>query len=141
MRVRGNQLPQGSFNIYPQPDKTGFVCVRFFENANKIKVSVNDGDPIEFAEYDEYELIVSDAPNLAADIEENYEKWLLTAKSHSPEAMAEAAHAAEVADLKKAIQILAAVELSEIEAISVESIGELPFTAFAESTMRARGAS
>ena len=106
MRVRGNQQPAGAFDIHPQPDKAGFVCVRFFENANKIKVSVDDGDPITFWEYDEYTLIVPDAPNLAADIEENYEQWLLTAKSHSPEAIA----AAENADIIGAVNILLGVK-------------------------------
>ena len=140
MRVRGNQMPSGAFSIHPQPDKAGFMCIRFFENAHKVKVSVDDGDAVEFAEYDEYELIVADVSNLAGDIEENFDRWLLTAKSHSPEAIAEAAHAAEVADLRQAVQILAGVDLAGIEAVSVEAVGEAPFTAFAES-VRARGLS
>ena len=139
MRVRGNQQPAGAFNIYPQPDKAGFVCVRFFENAHKVKVSVDDGDPIEFWEYDEYELIAPDAPDLAADIEANYNNWLLTAKSHNPEAVAAAAHAAEVADLRQAVQILSGIDLSGIEVLSLEAVDAAPFSAFAESAVRTRG--
>lgn len=140
MRVRGNQMPSGAFNIHPQPDKVGFVCIRFFENAHKVKVVIDGGDPVEFAEYDEYELIVADEEGLVADIEANFDEWLLAAKSHSPEAIAEAAHAAVVADLRQAVQILAGVDLAGIEALSLEAVGEAPFTAFAES-VRARGLS
>ena len=137
MRVRGNQQPAGAFNIYPQPDKAGFVCVRFFENAHKVKVSVDEGEPIHFWEYDEYELIIPNIPNLAADIEVNYDRWLLTAKSHSPDAT----HTAEVADLRQAVEILSGVDISDIEAFSIDATDKAPFTAFAESTARARGAS
>ena len=134
-------MPQGAFSIHPQPDRAGFVCIRFFENAHKVKVAIDDGDPIEFAEYDEYSVVVPDAEGLVADIEANFDNWLLTAKSHSPEAIAEAAHAAEIADLRQAVQILAGIDLSGMEAISMEAVGEAPFTAFAESTMRAKGGS
>ena len=140
MRVRANQMPQGAFSIHPQPDKAGFMCIRFFENAHKVRVAVDDGDPIEFAEYDEYSVVVPDEEGLVADVEANFDTWLLTAKSHSPEAIAEAVHAAEVADLRQAVQILAGVDLAQVEAISLETVGEAPFTAFAESTTRAKEA-
>ena len=134
MRVRGNQQPAGAYSIYPQPDKAGFVCVRFFENANKIKVSIDDGDPIELWEYDEYALIVPDAPDLAADIEANYDKWLLTAKSHSPEVVAAAVHAAEVADLRQAVEILTGVDLARAGTASFTT-----FTALASDFKEATG--
>lgn len=128
------------------------MCIRFYENAHKVKVAIDDGDPVEFAEYDEYELIVPDVPDLAADVEANFDTWLLTAKSHSPEVIAEAVHAAEVADLRQAVQILAGVDLAGVEmlsgvsiagveAVSLETVGEAPFTAFANAQMRARGLS
>ena len=99
MRVRGNQPPEGAYRIFPQPDKDGFVCIRFFENTQEVDVGVDGGDPVVFYEYDEYELIVPDEPDLAANIEAHYEEWLLTAKSYSPEAMAAAEAAAAIADL------------------------------------------
>ncbi|MCL2703752.1 MAG: hypothetical protein FWE91_09115 [Defluviitaleaceae bacterium] len=75
------------------------MFVRFFENSNEIEAKVDGGEAVKFWEYDEYAIIVQDRPDLAADIEENYDKWILTAKTHKPEAIA----AAEISDLTSVV--------------------------------------
>ena len=83
MRKRGVQSPPGAFSINEIPEKAGFVSVKFYENAHKIQIAIDGGDPVNFWEYDEYEIITPLTPSLTADIEENYNKWLVKAQRHT----------------------------------------------------------
>ena len=121
MRVRANQSPPGAFHIEDQPDQPGHVCVKFYENAQEVtKYDQDTGEQFKFWEYDEYPLIVPASPELTGDIETNYNEWLLTAKSHSPEAIA----AAEIQDLRQAIEILA-------DGVDLQTVNMESYTAFA----------
>jgi len=85
MRVRADQPPPGAYNIEQQPDKPGYMCVRLYENAAEVtKFDEDARQPFTFWEYDEYMLIVPDRPTLAAEIKENFDEWMLTAKSFYP---------------------------------------------------------
>jgi len=71
MKVSGDFAPPGAFSIEAQPGMPGQVCVRLYENAREVAPHW---------EYDEYHLVVPMRDDLAADLEENYADWLLTAK-------------------------------------------------------------
>jgi len=90
MKVRGNQAPpEEGYSIHDQPDKPGYAWVRFYENAVEVEEVIDwengldgeIGEVYKFWEYDEYSLIVPKTPNLAEEIEADYDNWLLTAKS------------------------------------------------------------
>ena len=107
MRVRGDQSPPGAFSVENQPDRPGHKCVRFFENARNItETDEGTGEKTTFWEYDEYMLCVPDRPGLIEAIETNFDEWLLTAKSHSLEAIA----IAEADELRQATDILMGVQ-------------------------------
>lgn len=80
MRVRGDLAPSGAFTLEPQPNRPGFVLVRFYENAVEYQETRDDQTTSGWA-YDEYRLELRDTGSLEADIAENYEVYLNEAKA------------------------------------------------------------
>ena len=102
MKVQANDAPGGAFLVENHPQKPGHVIVRFFENAHPV-------ESVPGWEYDEYTVVVPQMTELIADIETNYEKWLLSAKS------VDAEHDAK----KKATEEAESI-ISELDAMVVE---------------------
>lgn len=86
MRVRGDNAPPGAYSIESQPGMPECVCLRLYENAHEVAPHW---------EYDEYRLTVRAREDLAADVEENFAEWLLTAKGmeHAQDALQQEAAA------------------------------------------------
>lgn len=78
MKAQANSAPVRMYLIERHPQKPGHVQVRFFEN-------VRETDSEGGWEYDEYIVTVPKAPGLAEKIEGDFDTWLLSAKSASPE--------------------------------------------------------
>ncbi len=75
MKVKGSKAPSGAYNIEPQPNKPGYMMVRFYENVEEY----TDDD---FAgwQWDEYHVLVLNRDGLAAEIENNLAFWVQLAK-------------------------------------------------------------
>ena len=60
MKVKGSKAPSGAYNIEPQPNKPGYMMVRFYENVEEY----TDDD---FAgwQWDEYHVLVLNRDGLA----------------------------------------------------------------------------
>lgn len=83
MRVKGDLPPDGNFAIEENPQKEGFVTVRFFENVKPYTSTEGTGEnvhTIEGYEYDEYKLEMENHPGLEADIEGQFDAFLNEAK-------------------------------------------------------------
>ena len=63
MKVKGDVNP-GTLRVEPQPDRPGYVLVRFFENAEAYTENETTG-----WKYDEYQLQLLDRPGLEDEIE------------------------------------------------------------------------
>ncbi len=95
MRVKGDVKPTNKFTIEPQPQKPGFILVRFFENPHENLIETEDSSYIEW-EYDEYHLELLDLGNMTADIESGYANYLTQAKGNEP-----VYSSVEIKDIKK----------------------------------------
>lgn len=74
MRVQANSVPPGAFFVEDHPQREGYAQVRFIEN-------IRETDADAGFEYDEYTVTVRKHPDLAKEIEGNYEAWLKSAKA------------------------------------------------------------
>ncbi len=79
MKVRGDLPPSGAFTLEEQPNRPGFVLVRFYENARPFEETL-DGLTSKGYEYDEYHLELENYGGLSDDIMGNYEGYLAQAK-------------------------------------------------------------
>lgn len=83
MRVKGDLPPEGAFSIEENPQKEGYVTVRFYENVTPFSHTEGEGDNariMEGYEYDEYKLEMQNHPGLEADIENQLSAFLNEAK-------------------------------------------------------------
>ena len=79
MKVRGDRQPPGAFTAEKMPNKPGYVMVRLYENAR-----AHEGEESAGWEYDEYRLILPDAPGLEMQIMEAYGAYMAEAKLQEP---------------------------------------------------------
>ena len=85
MRTQADIAPPGRFSITRYPPKPSRVEVRFYENV--VETTLTDetsGTSRPIWEYDEYIIVIPDKPGLAEEIEADFDRWLLTAKSFHP---------------------------------------------------------
>ncbi len=99
MRVRGDNAPSNAFTLEEQPNKPGFVLVRFFENPEEFTRQMDDLT-IHGWEYDEYHLELEDRPGLDEDIFGNFDGFLAQAKLKEAEEKTIPALQQKAADLE-----------------------------------------
>lgn len=83
MRVKGDLPPDGAFSVEENPQKEGYVTVRFYENVTPFSHTEGGGDnarTIEGYEYDEYKLEMENRSGLEADIKGQLSAFLNEAK-------------------------------------------------------------
>lgn len=79
MKVRGTDVPSSMFSIEQQPDRPGYVTVRFYENV--FPYSEEDmGVTISGYEYDEYKLLLQNTSTLEDDIINSYDCYMRQAR-------------------------------------------------------------
>lgn len=130
MRVKRNDRPPTAFSLEPHPTQLGFVCVRFFENATQITLST-DSSESEEGNYsvtlwavDEYMLLVPNKAGLEAEIETNYDDWLITAKSQHPQDV-------ENATLRQALSVITGgilevdTDIAGLMGLEIESLPQM----------------
>ncbi|MCM1232183.1 MAG: hypothetical protein NC489_18835 [Ruminococcus flavefaciens] len=79
MRVRGSVSPSTAFSIEQQPNKPGYILVRFYENVQPYREERDDGILTGF-EYDEYTLELMATATIEDDIFNQYSMYLEQAK-------------------------------------------------------------
>lgn len=79
MKVRGTNAPANAFSIEQQPDKPGYVTVRFYENVIPYSEEVA-GETTSGYEYDEYKLLLQDTDTLWDDILNDYDRYMEQAR-------------------------------------------------------------
>ena len=75
MKVKGSKAPSGAYNIEPQPNKPGYMMVRFYENVEEYT-----DDDFTGWQWDEYSVLVLNRDGLAAEVESNLAFWVQLAK-------------------------------------------------------------
>lgn len=75
MKVKGSTEPMSAYSIEVQPDKPGYVLIRFYENVEEYTE-----DEVTGWKWDEYHALVLNRDGLAAEIENNLAFWVQLAK-------------------------------------------------------------
>ena len=74
MKVRGTHAPANAFSIEQQPDKPGYVLVRFYANVEPYTEKTEEGT-LTGHKYDEYTLLLQDTATLWDDILNDYDRY------------------------------------------------------------------
>lgn len=99
MKVRGDYAPSNAFSMEEQPNKPGYVLVRFYENA--VPFEEKQGElTVSGYEYDEYHLELVYYDNLAEDILSSFDSYFAQAKLAEAEELVIPNLRQQVADLE-----------------------------------------
>lgn len=99
MKVRGDYAPSNAFSMEEQPNKPGYVLVRFYENA--VPFEEKPGElTVSGYEYDEYHLELVYYDNLAEDILSSFDSYFAQAKLAEAEELVIPNLRQQVADLE-----------------------------------------